>query len=92
MCDLKMIIGCVVVAICFIGIGFAIYQLIRNEKVYKFRKHIRDELIFNSERWEQKLSIYHKVSYNEMMKRWRVKLRIENFYSSTDCQILINYP
>jgi hypothetical protein len=60
-------------------LAFAIYILIRNQKVYRYRRRMAD-VVFSASVWDYKwrLQVYESVTYNDMMLRfWKP---LDSFY------------
>ena len=60
-----------------LGIIFCFIILHRNEKVYKYRSKLSDNL-FKKDDWKRRLEIYDSIDYDEMVyKFWKP---LDSFY------------
>lgn len=77
----------IIIFIIFFGAG---YIMIRNQRVYNFRNDIIELVFRNEGDWRKRNEIFHKVSYDSMVCSLK-KLKLENYWSKEDVNILINH-
>jgi len=79
--------------VCFLQLPLLVllWALIRNHLVYRFRGRIID-IIFSGtyEGLGERLTVFHKVSYDKMLWKLFTPLKYENYWSNRDIEILLN--
>jgi hypothetical protein len=66
--------------------ALSVYMLIRNELVGRFRGKLID-MAFRGDNWLEKLEIFYRVYYYEMMLSCK-PIKLESFFTQEEIEIL----
>lgn len=70
--------------------GAVVYVLIRNNHVHSFRLKIIDMVYDPPGDWRKRRQVFQSVPYERMLFQLWKPLRLENFYTQDEIQILNN--